>query len=160
MDEHGAPLEGRCTCGAVRYRLTAPPLFVHCCHCSWCRRESGSAFAVNALIESDRLVLAAGAPETVTTPSASGRGQKVVRCRDCRVALWSHYAGSGDPIAFVRVGTLGEPHGVAPDVHIFTSTKLPWVVLPDSVPAFPGYYRLEELWPAASLERRARALGR
>ena len=103
------PYDGRCTCGDVRYRLTSAPLFVHCCHCTWCQRESGASFALNAMIETDRVVLLQGSPEFVDTPSASGKGQKIARCPRCRVALWSHYAGAGDAVAFVRVGTLEEP---------------------------------------------------
>ena len=150
-------MEGHCTCGKVRYRVEAPPLFTHCCHCSWCQRETGSAFAVNAMIETDRLTVTGGVEEVVT-PSASGKGQVIARCPACRVALWSHYAGAGRKIAFVRVGTLERPADCPPDVHIFTSTKLPWVALPDGVPAFAEFYRRSELWPKASLERRA-ALG-
>ena len=147
--------DGGCTCRAVRYRLTSRPLFVQGCHCRWCQRETGSAFAINAMIESDRVQLLEGEPETVLTPSASGRGQKIVRCRHCRVALWSHYAGAGDAVKFVRVGTLDDPDRFPPDIHIFTSTKQPWVVLPPGVPAVPEYYRASEHWPAESLARRA-----
>jgi hypothetical protein len=153
-DADGAALQGGCTCRAVRYRLTDRPLFVHCCHCRWCQRETGSAFAVNALIESDRVELTSGDPETVVTPSASGRGQKIVRCPNCRVALWSHYAGAGDAVRFVRVGTLDEPDRLPPDIHIFTSTRQSWVVLDPKTPAVPEFYALEQHWPASSLERR------
>lgn len=146
-------MRGRCTCGAVRYRLTDRPLVVHCCHCTWCQRESGSAFALNALIESDRLEIE-GAVEEVGTPSASGKGQIVARCPSCRVALWSHYAGSGRRTAFVRVGTLEAPGACPPDVHIFTDARLPWVVLPDGVPAFAQYYRASEVWRPDALARR------
>ena len=93
-------LEGGCTCRAVRYRLTDTPLFVHCCHCSWCQRETGAAFAVNALIESARVVLIEGAPVKCMLPSASGSGQVFVRCPDCGVTVWSHYAGMGDKASF------------------------------------------------------------
>jgi len=148
------PYEGGCTCRAIRYRLTSRPLFVHCCHCTWCQRETGSAFAVNALIESERVERLSGAPEAVRTPSASGDGQLVVRCPQCRVAVWSHYSGSGERVGFVRVGTLDEPARLPPDVHIYTSTRLPWVVLPPGVPAFEAYYRASQLWPADSLARR------
>lgn len=145
---------GRCTCGTVRYRLTDSPLFVHCCHCRWCQRETGAAFALNAMIESARVVLVEGEPEIVMTPSQSGKGQKIARCRACRVAVWSHYAGGGDAVRFVRVGTLDDPDRYPPDIHIHTSSKQPWVVLPDGVPAVPEYYRASEYWPAASLARR------
>lgn len=150
---HGTTHEGGCACGAVRYAMAGPPLIVHCCHCTWCQRESGSAFALNAYIEADRMTLTKGAPEMVMTPSASGKGQTFVRCPECRVALWSHYAGAGDAVAFVRVGTLDEPRRVPPDIHIYTSTKQPWVVIPEGARAVPEYYRRREVWPEASLAR-------
>src|SRR5262249_7683836 len=112
-------MEGGCTCGAVRYRLAAEPLFVHCCHCRWCQRETGAAFALNAMIEADRVVLLNGEIEIVPTPSKSGKGQKIARCPNCRVALWSNYAGAGDAVRFVRVGTLDDPDALPPDIHIF-----------------------------------------
>ncbi len=128
------PLEGGCDCRQVRYRLLAPPMFVHCCHCRWCQRESGASFALNALIEADRLELIAGEPELVDTPSESGQGQQIARCPNCRMALWSHYAGAGPLVSFVRVGTLDQPDHLPPDIHIFTASKQPWLMLPSDVP--------------------------
>ncbi len=157
--EIGKSLQGGCTCGAVRYRMTSEPMYVHCCHCRWCQRESGASFALNAMIESERVGVLSGEPEVVNTPSASGKGQKIVRCPDCRVALWSHYAGAGDAVRFVRVGTLDDPDHLPPDMHIFTASKQPWVVLPAGTPAFPAYYDREELWPKESLARRRAVLG-
>ena len=151
---------GGCTCRAVRYRLTDEPLFVHCCHCRWCQRETGASFALNALIEFDRMELMNGTVETITTPSNSGQGQRIARCPTCHIALWSNYGGGGDRFRFVRVGTLDEPDRFAPDVHIFTASKQPWVVIPASAPAFAEYYSSAELWPAASLARRAALLAR
>jgi len=148
-------LTGGCTCAKVRYVMTSAPMFVHCCHCRWCQRESGSAFALNAIIEADRVVLQQGAPEIIETPSLSGKGQQIVRCPDCRVALWSHYAGPGDKVCFVRVGTLDTPDLVPPSIHIFTNSKQPWVQLPADVPAVAEYYDRDDTWPAASLTRRA-----
>ncbi len=147
--------EGGCTCRQVRYRMTSRALFVHCCHCRWCQRETGASFALNAMIEADRVELTAGAPELVNTPSASGKGQKIWRCPTCRVALWSNYGGAGDAVRFVRVGTLDEPDRVPPDIHIFTSSKQPWVVIPPGAKAVPEFYKLNEMWPKDSLERRA-----
>ncbi|GAB3763069.1 GFA family protein [Ramlibacter monticola] len=148
------PLAGGCDCRHVRYRVTTRPLFVHCCHCRWCQRESGASFALNALLESDRVELTAGEVRMVDTPSESGLGQQVARCPHCLVALWSHYAGSGPAVKFVRVGTLDEPDALPPDIHIFTASKQPWVVLPEGTPAVPAYYDRDAYWPAASLERR------
>ncbi len=152
-------LEGGCTCRAVRYRLTRRPLFVHCCHCRWCQRETGTAFALNAMIEAERVVLLQGEPEAVRTPSNSGKGQTILRCRTCRIAHWSNYAGAGEKIRFVRVGTLDEPDRLPPDIHIFTESKQPWVLLPPEVPAMPAYYDRERFWPAESLARRRALLG-
>ena len=153
-------LDGRCTCGLVRYRLTDKPLFVHCCHCRWCQRETGASFALNAMIEADRVVLLEGEPEVVNTPSNSGKGQKISRCPKCCIAVWSNYAGAGDAVRFVRVGTLDEPDRLPPDIHIFAASKQPWVVLPEGIPAVAEYYKSAEMWPKESLERRAALLGR
>jgi hypothetical protein len=152
--------DGGCTCRAVRYRLASPPLIVHCCHCRWCQRETGAAFALNAMIESDRVTLLQGQVEVVLTPSASGRGQRISRCRECRIAVWSNYAGAGEALRFVRVGTLDEPDRFPPDVHIFTASKQPWVVLPPETPAVPEYYKAADVWSKESLARRAIALPR
>lgn len=148
------PLLGGCDCGYVRYRMESPPLFVHCCHCRWCQRETGASFALNAMIESDRVTLLAGEVDLVDTPSASGKGQKIARCPRCRIAVWSHYAGAGTLVKFVRVGTLDEPDHVPPQIHIFTSSKQPWVVLPEGIPAVPEYYDRKQYWPPESLARR------
>ncbi len=146
-------MEGGCTCRAVRYRLASRPLFVHCCHCRWCQRETGSAFVMNAMIEADRVEILSGTPEIVLTPSLSGRGQKIARCPVCHVALWSHYSGAGDAVRFVRVGTLDDPDACPPEIHIFTMSKQPWVILPPGVPAVREYYNREKFWPAESLAR-------
>lgn len=152
-------MDGHCTCGAIRYRLTDRPLFVHCCHCNWCQRETGSAFALNAMIETACIDVLAGMPEMVMTPSHSGKGQEIARCPACRVALWSHYAGAGRLMAFVRVGTLATPAACPPDIHIFTSTKLPWVALGAGVPVVAEFYDRKMFWPEASLARRKAAMG-
>jgi hypothetical protein len=160
MKVHLEPAEGGCTCRFVRYRMLGPPLIVHCCHCRWCQRESGTAFALNAMIEAERVELIDGEVEVVATPSLSGKGQRVSRCPTCRIAVWSNYAGSGEAIRFVRIGTLDEPDRLPPNVHIFTESKQPWVVLPSDVPAVPQYYKAAEIWSKESLERRARVLPR
>jgi hypothetical protein len=152
--------EGGCTCRAVRYRMTTKPLFVNCCHCRWCQRETGASFALNAMIEADRVELLQGEPEVVNTPSNSGKGQKIARCSKCRIALWSNYAGGGDAVRFVRVGTLDEPDLLPPDIHIFTASKQAWVVLPPNVPAVEEYYDRNDYWPQASLDRRTALLAR
>lgn len=147
------PAEGGCTCGAVRYRMTTAPMVVQACHCTWCQRETGTAHALNAMIEADRVELLAGQPECVETPSHSGKGQKIWRCPRCKVAVWSHYAGAGEAARFVRVGTLDHPETCPPDFHIFTSTKQPWYQLPPGAKAFTEYYSPKQEWPPASIAR-------
>jgi hypothetical protein len=134
--------------------MESAPLFVHCCHCRWCQRESGASFALNAMIEADRVTELGQPPDLVQTPSASGSGQLIARCPTCGVAVWSHYAGAGPVISFVRVGTLDDPDLLPPDIHIFTASKQPWIVLPEGMPAAPEYYDREKYWPKESLARR------
>jgi len=148
------PLEGGCDCRYVRYRLESAPLVVHCCHCRWCQRETGASFALNAMIEADRVTLTAGEPQMIDTPSASGKGQKIFRCPNCRIAVWSNYAGAGAAVRFVRVGTLDDPDALPPDLHIFTGSKQPWVVLPEGARAFTEYYDAKSEWSADRLARR------
>ena len=146
-------MEGGCTCGQLRYRLTGAPLIVHACHCHWCQRETGTAHALNALYEADRVVHTAGEPEIIDTPSASGRGQKIARCPTCKVAVWSNYPQAGPAIRFVRVGTMDDPDTCPPDIHIYTASKQPWVTLPPHIRAVPEFYDLPTTWSAESLER-------
>jgi hypothetical protein len=143
--------EGGCSCGEVRYRLTSEPLFTHCCHCLNCQRQTGSAFVINLLIEAERVELLASEPAAVDVPREGGKKQRIFRCPTCQVAVFSRYTSAG--VRFVRGGTLDDPSSVTPDVHIFTRSKLHWVVLPDSVPAFATYYDVKKLWPADSLDR-------
>ena len=153
MRDESTSHEGGCTCRRVRYRMTSKPLFVHCCHCRWCQRQSGGAFALNAMIEADRVELLEGEVETIDTPSPSGRGQKISRCPTCKIAVWSTYGGAGEAIRFVRVGSLDEPDRAPPDIHIYTASKQPWVALPEGVPAVAEFYQAAEQWPKESLER-------
>ena len=149
--------EGGCACGEVRYRLTSSPLFVHCCHCLNCQRQTGSAFALNVLIEASRVELLGGAPTPVPVPRENGQ-HRIFRCPSCQVAVWSVYGGRAE-ILFVRAGSLDDAAAVSPDVHIYTRSKLPWIALPPGVPAFEEYYETAKLWPSESLARRKAALG-
>ena len=146
-------MDGGCACGQTRYRLRSAPLFVHCCHCRDCQRQTGSAFVVNALIETDRVEILGGQTTPFGMPTDSGQPHEAARCPGCGTAVWSHYGGL-KVLTFLRVGTLDEPAGLPPDVHIYTRSKLPWVALPAGVPAFEAYYDSKSLWPAESLARR------
>jgi hypothetical protein len=151
------PLSGSCSCGAVKYRLMSAPMFVHCCHCLDCQRQTGSAFVLNALIEADRVEILSGETKGFPQPTTSGRSHIIHRCTACGTALWSNYGGL-TALRFVRVGTLDTPSALAPDVHIYTRSMQPWVTIPEGVPAFEAYYDSKALWPAESLARRKAAL--
>jgi hypothetical protein len=125
-------------------------MFVHCCHCLNCQRQTGSAFVINLLIEADRLEVD-GDPQAVDVPRDDGSTQRIYRCPACQVAVFSEYGAPA--VKFVRAGTLDEPAAVEPDVHIYTRSKLPWVTLPESAPSFEVYYDSSKLWPPASLAR-------
>ncbi|HTT30841.1 MAG TPA: GFA family protein [Solirubrobacteraceae bacterium] len=149
--------EGGCACGSVRYRLSSEPLFVHCCHCLNCQRQTGSAFVINLLIEAERVEILAAAPQPIDVPRDDGRVHRIFRCPRCQVAVFSDYGRPG--VWFVRAGTLDDPRGVRPDVHIYTRSKVDWLNLPEETPAFDVYYDPSQRWPQESL-RRFEAIGR
>jgi hypothetical protein len=153
MDTDTTALTGGCDCGGLRYELTRSALFVYCCHCTWCQRETGSVFALNALIQTTALKLTHGEPQLISTPIESGCGQQIARCGDCQLALWSHYGGRNTAFSFVKVGTLDNPNLLPPDIHIYTRSKQAWLKLPDEALQCEAYYRRDEHWPADSLER-------
>jgi hypothetical protein len=154
----GQTIDGGCACGELRYRLDSKPMFVHCCHCRDCQRQTGSAFVLNALIETSRVERFSGETRAFAAPTDSGLPHDIHRCASCGTAVWSHYGGR-TALSFVRVGTLDEPSDLPPDVHIYTRSKLPWIALPAEVPAFLAYYDSKSLWPPESLARRKAILG-
>ena len=145
--------QGGCGCGRIRYRLRRAPLYVHCCHCHWCQRESGSAFALNAIIESHEVEVLKQSPVLIDLPTASGRGQQMARCSECQLALWSHYSGLGKQLSFIRVGTLDQPNQIKPDIHIYLESKQDWFQVPDAMPSYQRYYDRKTMWPKSSLQR-------
>lgn len=147
--------EGGCTCGSVQYRIVDEPMIVHACHCRGCQKNSGSAFALNALYESHRVELIAGEIETISVPTPSGTGQDISRCVACKVAVWSNYnmGGLRTHIRFIRVGTLDDPDLLPPDVHIFTSSTQPWVILSEDEQRVEEFYDRKNIWSSESLQR-------
>ena len=148
------PHTGACACNHVRYQLISEPLIVHGCHCRLCQRQNGSAFAVNALIEEDRVEMLSGDVVGVMVPTPSGENQEIFRCPKCQVAVWSYYLVFHEKVRFIRVGTLDDPSRLPPDVHIYTASKQPWFELPEGALAVEEYYVTSEVWRDESLERR------
>lgn len=153
-------ITGACACGKVRYRLNRVPMYVNCCHCRRCQRETGAAFALNAMIETENVELLSGDIELVGTPTESGAGQEIARCPSCQIALWSHYTRAGQLLSFIRVGTLNNPDALPPDVHIYTQSKQPWVVIPDDMPSFEEYYDRAKQLPVECLDRLSKLTSR
>lgn len=147
---------GGCSCGQVRYELLDKPIRVHCCHCTDCQRHTGSAFVLNAIIETSAIRILRGKLRAVSVPRAFG-SHEIYRCPKCNVALWSNYGGRPQ-IQFVRVGTLDRPSAIRPDIHIYTESKVPWIKLPKGTPAFRRYYDMKKVWPVKSRQRLRNAL--
>ena len=126
------PLDGGCTCAKIRFRLEVAPIITHCCHCRNCQKASGSAFSINAMIESEHLTVLEGTPERFRGTDS----QEVARCAACGLTLWSQHPHFGEAIAFVGVGVLDQGERLAPEAHYFTRSKHPWVQLPPDLPAF------------------------
>jgi hypothetical protein len=147
-------LDGGCACGAIRYRLTQAPMIVHACHCRDCQRQTGGAFVVNLWIERKFAETIGPEPVGCALPAGpSGKAHEVFACPRCNTHLWSKYHSAPGDTLFVRAGTLDEPAAIAPDVHIYTRSKLPWIELPADARVFDAYYRRSEIWSPASLER-------
>jgi len=151
-------VDGHCTCGHVHYQTTATPLIVHACHCRGCQQNSGGAFALNALVEADSVTLVSGKVEEITVPTPGGTGQDIARCVRCKVAVWSNYNFGGPLrkfIRFIRVGTLDDPDQMPPDIHIYTCSKQPWMILPEADRRVEEFYDVQATWSPQSLKRLA-----
>lgn len=146
-------MPGGCACGAIRYRVTEKPLIVHACHCRDCQRNTGSAFVINLWIERKFVAADYSLLKTYRLTAGTGQPHDIYYCPNCGTRLWSHYHASPGETLLLRAGTLDDPAAIAPDVHIFTRSKLPWVQLPPGARAFETMYKLADVW---SDESRAR----
>lgn len=137
--------EGGCGCGAVRYRVEGEPIFVNNCHCRLCQRQTGSTSVVNAFFESDRVTVTQGALIEYTFKGGSGSDHVMRRCAECGTAVFSHYPRAGRLSTGIRVGSFDDPSAFTPTAVVFTESKMPWVALPEGIPAFEQYYEPSEL---------------
>ncbi|KAH3906435.1 hypothetical protein HBH56_203930 [Parastagonospora nodorum] len=156
------PFYGSCPCTHISYTLTSTPLIVHACHCTHCQHESGSAFALNALYEPDRVIVQDGKEADIlrtNVPSEKG-GQTMHRCPKCYTVLWSTYAAGRDLLKVVRVGTIDGGVGkLRPDAHLFVGKEKGWMNL-DGERVFETVGKKENYWSGESLERFRIVVGR
>ena len=145
--------EGGCGCGQVRYRIEGEPMMVHNCHCRLCQQQTGSTSVINAFFEGERVSVVQGEITEHKLAGGSGRAHTICRCAACGTALWSYYARLGRLSYGVRAGTLDDPGSVTPDVVIFTESRMPWVALPEGIPAFEQYYDFREVLAPVKLDR-------
>ena len=140
------------------------PIFVNNCHCSQCQKQTGSTSVVNMFYEAEYLTQLSGDTSRHVVKAGSGGDHVIVRCAQCGTAMWSHYPRLGEFAAGIRAGTLDDPASVTPDAAIYVSERMPWVTLPEGIPAFETQYSPAELLPPERFERlkrlAAKAAGR
>jgi hypothetical protein len=109
---------------------------------------------LNLWIERRFVELEAGRLNSFKLTAGTGKHHEVFSCERCTTTLWSKYHAPPGDTLFVRAGTLDDPSAVAPDAHIFTRSKLPWLTLPTGVPAFEAMYQdFAAVWSPEHLER-------
>jgi len=133
----GVGLTGGCNCGAIRYSIETEPETVMVCHCSNCRRQSGSAFSVNLLVPSDKVDISGDAVHYFDRQTDSGNLLLRSFCGRCGSPICSR-RDLGAALTVIKVGTLDEPDRFAPTVQIWTDSALPWVKLDEDVASMPG----------------------
>ena len=125
-------LVGKCFCGAVAYAVADAFRYAAYCHCSNCRRTTGSAFKPFAGIERDKLVLlTAGQSELLIVGDDRGND---THCRRCGSLLYSVVRDGA--YVHVAMGTLVDAPAIRPDKHIFVGSKAPWFTITDDLPQF------------------------
>jgi hypothetical protein len=144
---------GGCACGEVRYRAKGEPIFVNNCHCRLCQRQTGSTSVVNAFFESERVAVTQGELAEYTLKAGSGGDHTIARCAKCGTALFSYYPRVGRLGTGIRVGSFDHPGAFTPTAVVFTESKMPWVALPEGIPAFEQYYNPKELFSPDSFAR-------
>ena len=130
IDSDERPLTGSCQCGAVRYRIDAEPIAFFACHCSECRKQSGSVHGLSLIVPSGALSVTAGAPSRWSRATDQGADMTCWFCGTCGNRLYHQSSGWPDELS-VKAGTLDQPVDVSAAVHIWTGSKLPSARLPD-----------------------------
>ncbi|HET7879616.1 MAG TPA: GFA family protein [Acetobacteraceae bacterium] len=124
-------LSGGCQCGAVRYTISVEPLSVYVCHCRECRRQSASAFGISVIVPEAAFALTEGEVRTWRRPTDSGRVLDCMFCVVCGSRICHTTPDEG--VVSVKGGSLDEPPGLQSATHIWTTRRLPGVVIPRGV---------------------------
>jgi hypothetical protein len=132
----GHARSGGCQCGSVRYEIRGEPLDIYCCHCSECRRQSASAFGISVIVRSTDLRLLAGRPSVYRRPTRAGGAMACFFCPDCGTRVW-HGDPAAEAVVSVKGGSLDAPPDLSRARHIWTSRKLPGVILPEGAETWP-----------------------
>ena len=126
-------IKGSCYCGTVKYELEGRLLRFVNCHCSDCRKFSGSAFAAVLAAESKGFRITAGEGNLV--PYESSPGKRRCFCRTCGCHLFARVDARPE-LVLIRAGTLDDDPGLKPQMHIWVKAKAPWHELQDALPVY------------------------
>ena len=127
-------LTGGCLCGAVRYAVADDFRYAMNCHCSNCRRTTGSAFKPIAGIQREKLQLTAGADHLLIH---GGEVEHDAHCATCGSLLYSVVRNGA--YVHVPMGTLRDNPTIRPTMHIFVGSKAPWFEITDDLPQFAEF---------------------
>lgn len=150
-------ITGGCHCAAVRYRILTAPLFCYACHCIDCQKDTGSAFALHAVIEAFNIkVISETRPKLLTLIQDPSKPQAKSRhslCPKCGTVLWGNDPQWDHAVSNVRIGTLDFPGIMEPDMHMFVGSKLGWIDLPKDAKTSRRGFDYKTTWPKSSLKR-------
>ena len=127
-------LTGRCFCGAVHYTVRDEFAYALNCHCSDCRRTTGSAFKPVAGIARGKFSVSQGADQLLIYGEENGHD---AHCRKCGSLLYSLVREAA--YVHVAMGTLVDAPSIRPTAHIFVGSKAPWYTITDDLPQYAGH---------------------
>ena len=126
---------GGCQCGAIRYDILGAPELLLACHCTDCQRQSGSAFGMTLVVSEEDFQLTKGDVKTYSLKSAAGRPKLGAFCPNCGTRIY-HKPEWRKGMVSVKPGTLDDTSGLKPTLHLWTSSKQPWITISEGVEAY------------------------